>query len=248
AELAKAVRGPTVTELLSAVGGLVQPLSDGVYAAQVGRLEEAEHDLVSAELYSGVHFARPVQQEVLRIHMEAIVVDARKHAAAGEVDEVQDDLNEFKAKFGAGASAELAEVEDVLPGALRRRGLVEVDRGQFDQAVADFTRAYELNRAVLSGRDWNRLCWRGSLHGHAPVVLFACERAVSIKSDSWQFRDSRGVALALSGDVKRAIDDFDFVVKHSHRYAKQRREWMDSLRASGNPFKDEKTLKEIETE
>ena len=47
----------------------------------------------------------------------------------------------------------------------------------------------------------NDVCWYGSIAGFAGAVLPACERAVqmAVDEDQWQVRDSRGVALAVTG-------------------------------------------------
>jgi WD40 repeat protein len=92
----------------------------------------------------------------------------------------------------------------------------------------------------------NAMCWRGSLDGFAAEVLSACERAVSLDPLPG-FRDSRGLARALTGDTKGAIEDFQAFVdwsKQNGKYdpdGKQREEWIASLKQGKNPF-DQKTL------
>lgn len=84
----------------------------------------------------------------------------------------------------------------------------------------------------------NGLCWLGSLAGWAEIVLPACERAVELAEESgaWflpNVRDSRGLALALTGEYERAIEDFQFYVDEtSDEYQRaQRIEWIGWLRA-----------------
>jgi len=57
----------------------------------------------------------------------------------------------------------------------------------------------------------NSMCWFGSLSGFAAQVMPACERAglSGAVEHAWQnWRDSRGVARAITGDYAGAIEDF----------------------------------------
>ncbi|MBC8160620.1 MAG: hypothetical protein H7Z42_05305, partial [Roseiflexaceae bacterium] len=94
---------------------------------------------------------------------------------------------------------------------------------------------------LLTAENWNALCWRGSLFGHAQEVLPACERAVALDPANGGIRDSRGLARALTGNTAGAIEDFEAFI----RWAKEdqyadlvpaRIAWVEQLRAGNNPF------------
>jgi hypothetical protein len=57
------------------------------------------------------------------------------------------------------------------------------------------------------------LCWAGSLRGYAAEVMTACDLAVERDPDSGWYRDSRGVARALTGDYPGAISDFEAYIQ-----------------------------------
>jgi hypothetical protein len=88
----------------------------------------------------------------------------------------------------------------------------------------------------------NQLCWEGSLAGHAAAVLPACERAVALEPDNGAFRDSRGLARALTGNAAGAAEDFRVFAEWGqahHRSAEAvalRRNWIERLEAGDDPF------------
>jgi hypothetical protein len=90
----------------------------------------------------------------------------------------------------------------------------------------------------IDGSMWNSLCWYGSLWGYVDQVLPACEAAIAVDSTNWAWRDSRGLALALTGDLQGAVSDFEFAVNESTgtSFRRQRNEWIEELRAGNNPF------------
>ena len=70
----------------------------------------------------------------------------------------------------------------------------------------------------------------------------ACDRAVQLSGQSGWFRDSRGLARALSGDVAGAIDDFQAFVTWCHdnmiddAQCAQREGVVAALEQGQNPF------------
>ncbi|MFB2836605.1 hypothetical protein [Floridanema evergladense] len=64
----------------------------------------------------------------------------------------------------------------------------------------------------VSDVDWNSLCWLGYLQRYASDVMFAGEKAVELEPNEGDWRDSRGLARALTGDVKDAIEDFQIFI------------------------------------
>lgn len=121
-------------------------------------------------------------------------------------------------------------------------GMYLVERN-IKEAVAAFDKIYSLNPKLISADDWNYLCWTGSVRGNAAVVMNACEKAVALaqKNDIAEIRDSRGLARALTDNIKGAIEDFQAYVNANPDSAggKQRQGWIDALRAGQNPFTPE---------
>ena len=86
-------------------------------------------------------------------------------------------------------------------------------------------------------------------------MLPACERAVTLAPERYvsAYRDSRGLAGALTGDVRGAIDDFRFLVESADAHAVgedligKRRAWIAALEAGDNPF-DAATLEALRAE
>jgi tetratricopeptide (TPR) repeat protein len=122
------------------------------------------------------------------------------------------------------------------------RGEQLLQEKQFKEAAAAYTEAQKLDANVdISANSWNKLCWHGSLQGYAQQVMFACEKAVAFAPDAREFRDSRGLARALTGNTKGAIEDFQaFIASTKDKENKlQRQRWVNALRAGKNPFTPE---------
>lgn len=131
--------------------------------------------------------------------------------------------------------------------ALLRQGENLVRRGEVKRALSVYAEAEVLNSPLsVSAGDWNTLCWFGSLWGHATDVIDACNKAVELAPKQEEFRDSRGLARALIGDIEGAIEDFQVFVDttedQSRKY--QRQSWINSLRQGQNPFTPEQ-LKQL---
>jgi tetratricopeptide (TPR) repeat protein len=87
-------------------------------------------------------------------------------------------------------------------------------QGDLTGAVAKFKQAQRFDpRLKIPANSWNRLCWHGSLYDHAANVMFACEKAVAFAPQDVNSRDSRGLARALTGNIKGAIEDFEAFIQ-----------------------------------
>ena len=123
------------------------------------------------------------------------------------------------------------------------------DAAAFFSDVAD--QAIRINDPSLS----NTVCWTGSIDGFPKNVFPACEDAVSAAPDYMKpyARDSRGLARALLGDYRGAIEDFSFFVewsrgKGAYEEMRHKREtWIVRLKVRDNPF-NSATLKAIRIE
>ena len=83
-----------------------------------------------------------------------------------------------------------------------------------EAAITAYQQAQKLNPDLeISAQNWNILCWQGSLYGHAGDVIFACENAVALAPEHGGIIDSRGLARALTGDLKGAVADFRVFIK-----------------------------------
>ena len=76
-----------------------------------------------------------------------------------------------------------------------------------------------------------------------------CNRAVNLNPVAAGYRDSRGVARALTGEIAGAIDDFNFYVEHGYKVRSldkilKRRHWIRELETGRNPF-DSDTLEDL---
>ncbi len=115
--------------------------------------------------------------------------------------------------------------------------------GRIPDAMAAYAQARTFDPALMiSAWSWNTLCWYGSLWGYAADVMTACEQAVArAPAAHGFFRGAHGVARALTGDGEGAIADLEAYVAWttSGRARRQRREWIDALRAGENPFTPE---------
>lgn len=122
-----------------------------------------------------------------------------------------------------------------------------VDARNFPAVFATIDRA-ALARAPVSfwNSTWNHVCWWGSLSGFAQRAQAACDAAVAPDTSLIAYRDSRGLARALAGDLKGAVVDFGYVVDHSKAgtFLDKRAAWLEALRAGKNPF-TEQVLEEL---
>jgi len=115
----------------------------------------------------------------------------------------------------------------------------------YPNAKQDLEMAIKLDPSFSQA--YNSLCWYGSLLGDAINVLRVCEQAVMLEPNNPHYRDSRGVARALTGDYMGAILDFRFYViqagidSSTHQVdILQREQWISALSQGVNPFNSAK--------
>jgi hypothetical protein len=133
-------------------------------------------------------------------------------------------------------------------------GWIALQQGKLEEALLAFTFVASADpESGVSAGEWDTLCWQGSLQGLAnKVVDDACERAVVGASETQvaAFRDSRGLARALTGNVAGALEDFQFFVAWSEEHQQyadhiqQRKEWIAALERGEDPLDifDKETL------
>jgi WD40 repeat protein len=136
---------------------------------------------------------------------------------------------------------------EVIVRQLASEGLVEkgdklVKEGKFKDAINVYNQTKTIDPDFQIPDDsWNKLCKNGSLKGSAADVMFVCEKLVSLNPYNLDFRDSRGIARALTGNKKGAVEDFQFVVKETtdEKMKSERPGWIKDLNAGKNPFTPE---------
>ncbi|PMB46335.1 hypothetical protein CEN39_26055, partial [Fischerella thermalis CCMEE 5201] len=152
---------------------------------------------------------------------------------------------------GVQDNAEFVAKQLAAEGLINKQSLIPkaqeyLKQGDFTKAVATYTEIEKLQPSKQTlANSWNSLCWEGGLRGYAKDVMFACEKAVSLIPDDGNIRDSRGLARALTGDTKGAIEDFEAYIKSiDDPQAKAKRQsWVKDLKAGKNPFTPEELQK-----
>ena len=182
------------------------------------------------------------EAETIWLAAEFLVEKGQRLAKAGDVDGA---IASFQKALAHNPS--LVFDRQVKAGKLPSEVLIEegrelVRQGKVREAIVAYAGAERLDPTLkISAERWNSLCWFGSPWKHADEVMFACERAVALQPEDWNVRDSRGVARALAGNTKGAIEDFQALIKgtDNQKWKLQRQRWIDALRSGKNPFTDE---------
>ena len=123
------------------------------------------------------------------------------------------------------------------------RGYSSAQEGEIDEAISAYKEAQQINPYLeISAYFWNTLCWYGCLENWAADVLFAGEKAVELESDNGNYRDTRGLARALTGNLEGAIEDFQVALESevpNDEEKQQRQGWLEVLRRGENPITEE---------
>lgn len=116
-------------------------------------------------------------------------------------------------------------------------------------ALSDYQDAMKLDPEIqIYGFQWNQICFFGAIQGISSEVLPTCEASVDSAPHHGGYRDSRGLARALTGDTTGAIEDFQAYIAWSGsppRRKQQRQEWINALQKGENPFTED-LLKELQ--
>jgi len=131
-------------------------------------------------------------------------------------------------------------------------------QGQVKQAIIAYAEAQKIAPQIqISSESWNLICWYGSSYNYASEVIDSCEKLVVTSSENPNYRDSRGVARAMTGNLSGAIEDFQVFITWIDNGIKNnqsmtdadkallnnlklnRQRWLNTLRAGKNPFTPE---------
>ncbi|MCB8788777.1 WD40 repeat domain-containing protein [Planktothrix agardhii] len=165
----------------------------------------------------------------------ALFLQGEKLAAEGNINEAVSKFQQA-AKLDSNFSLKLAAPS------LVRGGEQLAGNGKIDEGILAYNQAQTLDSQLkISASSWNTLCWKGSLNSKAKEVIFACNKAVELDPKNGWIYNSRGLARALTGDFKGAIEDFEMFVKSAgnDEDKKERKAWIESLNKGKNPFTDE---------
>jgi len=240
-------------EYLLALGEIEPSLDLGIRRAKEGDLQGAQKAFDEATKLPGIQF-EPAS-EARRIGAMSWLARAVNHAEKGEPDLAQDAWGKASAilnpeTLSLVSGSKVPEKAQLLVQAWRTRADNYLKEGKFGEVTEAALEAEKLDPKAVSGSSWDQFCWQGSLKGHAAQVLPACEKAVQLTPDSAKFRDSRGLARALTNDRAGAIQDFEFYIQNRSKnddggsprvreLVGWRKNWVKQLRAGKNPFTPE---------
>ncbi|MBD0266555.1 MAG: hypothetical protein ICV78_28695, partial [Tolypothrix sp. Co-bin9] len=119
----------------------------------------------------------------------------------------------------------------------------QLKQDEYSKAQAIYKRIENLKPTKENlAKSENSFCRQASLQGYVKnVINDACEKAVKLAPDDGDIRDSRGLARALTGNFKGAIEDFQVFIASTDDAdkKKQRESWVKDLQAGNNPFTPE---------
>jgi uncharacterized protein YjbI with pentapeptide repeats len=148
----------------------------------------------------------------------------------------------------------LAQTARFKAAVVLSQGIDECKRGNVLAAMQAYQNAQLIDTGLeIDANIWDLLCWVGALHNQAAEILYASEKATHARPGSPNYRDTRGLVRALTGDLQGAIEDFQSVLdqlgdnkRYTNSYrsvgfedAQQRRAWLKALRLGENPFTPE---------
>lgn len=199
---------------------------------------------------SGTFDAAGMDVGVVMFAMDRLLVRIEGSAPVGQLD--LDDL----VALASVASERIGQVSptttelEVTSDQLRAvEAVVELEEplndlvrdGKIEEALNLMERDYpDSDFARLEFNSWNNICWYGALHGFADRVVSMCDYAFDARDDIPPYRDSRGLARALTGDFEGAIADFRYVIEEGDQSLRDTRiPYLEKLLKGENPFTEE---------
>ena len=227
-------------------------ISEGQNTARKGDVTGAVEWFKKAQTLDPSRKLNPVA-DANKFASEGALVRARNLVSLGDTKGALAEFREAKRldpsqHIDPEAEAERPAAEHLLARArqLGRQDLIKEAMPAYSEAVTAYGKAPGLDPdGSIRAEAWNDLCWDASVQGHAADVMDVCEQAVALakelKPGSWNSRDSRGLARALTGNTAGAIEDFQFFIDHTPRVdlKLQRQRWVAALHAGQNPFTPE---------
>jgi WD40 repeat protein/tetratricopeptide (TPR) repeat protein len=227
------------------IAGLV---SEGERLAKSGDLDGATELLRRARDFDPRRQSPP-DLEAERLWGQSLMEQGEYFAKAGDVSRAADLFRKamdadhtlaFDPKAKAGSLAAPGRLED---------GRQKARHGKLEAAVSAFAQAHELDPSLtIDAQDWDELCRLGSISGRPKDTMYACDNALASDPKNGSFHDSRGIARALTGDRRGAIEDLKaFVVwarpslqtrggYNRKAQVSQREDWIRALLANEDPL------------
>ena len=184
---------------------------------------------------------------LLRAAAPNLVADSEAQARSGNLEAAIQGFKTAQQWDPSLAFDPVARAGEIAKAAAAAKLQEEVDQllkdNQPDRALTKLREAIALTPdRKIPAQTWKGICWFGSLNGKATLVLSACNEAVTRDPQDGSFRDSRGLARALTGNLQGAIEDFQVFIQWLDRtkpenvaaQKAQRQRWIDDLRA-GKP-------------
>ena len=97
------------------------------------------------------------------------------------------------------------------------RGLVEKANGDFDSAIAEFTRAIELDPTYAAA--YSNRCNAKQAKGDLDGAIADCNRAIELDPKDALAHKNRGVAKKAKGDLEGAIADYNRAIELDPKYS-----------------------------
>jgi Tfp pilus assembly protein PilF len=120
-------------------------------------------------------------------------------------------------------SSDLSLWEDVVSGSPHKarpynnRGLAYDARGRFEQAIADYNKALEINPKYVNAYDNRGVVW--ARQGRFDKAVADYSQAIALSPDWAQAYNNRGAALFQQGNFSQAITDYSKAIALNHEYA-----------------------------
>lgn len=181
--------------------------------------------------------------------------EANRHAAQGHQSSAQTlakdgqiakAIEEFEIAMQLDPSLNvdpLSEARRLGAPVMARRAIDDLKAGRVNEGLERLHDAMQANPEMdITAQCWNLVCWHGALWNRADIVEASCDKAVALEPLNDGFRDSRGVARALQGDLHGAIADFEAYIAtapNTGRDAQRiesRRQWVAGLKNGRNPI------------
>jgi WD40 repeat protein/tetratricopeptide (TPR) repeat protein len=218
----------------------LQMVEQGATLARAGELDAATEKFREAQKENRAFNFDPVR-EAKQLRAGTLVAKGRNLAANGDdAGALQSFSDALALDPGLGFDPN-EEARSLVAQGRVTAGEMLVRRGQVTEAIQAYDQAQKTDPSlVIEASSWNELCWYGTLWGHARDVMPDCQQAVSDKNIAgiWNYEDSLGVALALTGKGDEALGKFlTFAFKTSNQSNGQRRlDWIRSLGKGKNPL------------
>ena len=187
-----------------------------------------------------------IEAEILQYRVYGLLREARDMAQTGDIQGANAKIEEAAKLDHSLEVASGNEIDQIAGAAIDKQIEIYITQNNYLDAIKYLSSIEQIQSDSLNLPSlWNNICWEGGLNHHAEDVLTACEQAVTLDPFNPNYRDSRGLVRALTGDRVGAIEDFSYFVEWIYGSdSLARKNWISDLQAGTNPF-GEKTLSEL---